>query len=198
MEKKATDEILKNYLDETAKVLQQIQHDSDFVHNLEIAVREITECLMQGGRVLLCGNGGSAADAQHIAAELSGRYLKDRAPIDAEALHCNTSYLTAVANDYSYEVVFERAVIAKGRQGDVLIAISTSGNSENVIRAARAARQKRMRVIGMTGIQGGKLKELCNVCFCVPSAHTPVIQHIHIIIGHVLCHLIENAFSSAE
>ena len=144
-----------------------------------------------GGRLLTCGNGGSAADAQHIAAELTGRFFRDRRPLPALALHGNTSSLTAIGNDYCYDRVFAREVAAHGRAGDVLLALSTSGNSENVLRAIAAARETRMTVIGLTGQGGGKMRDLCDVCLCVPSASTPRIQECHILIGHTICELLE-------
>ncbi len=150
------------------------------------------DCLKAGGRVLLCGNGGSAADAQHIAAELSGRYLLDRAPLDAEALHVNPSYVTAVANDYSFDEIFARAVRAKGRAGDVLIGISTSGTSKNVRIALQTARQMDMVTIGLTGA-GDQLASTCDLLIQVPSPDTPRIQEAHILIGHILCNLVEKS-----
>ena len=144
-----------------------------------------------GGVLLTCGNGGSAADAQHIAAELTGRFLRDRKPLPALALHGNTSSLTAIGNDYGYDEVFAREVSAHGRLGDVLLAISTSGNSANVLRAIAAAREKEMVVIGLTGEGGGKMRDLCDVCLCVPSNCTPRIQECHILIGHTICEFLE-------
>ena len=140
---------------------------------------------------MLCGNGGSAADAQHIAAELSGRFYFDRPPLDAEALHVNASYLTAVANDYSYDVIYERMVEAKGQKGDVLIAISTSGNSPNVVKAAKKAKELGIVVIGFTGENGGELAEISDHCLKVPSNDTPRIQECHILFGHIICEIIE-------
>jgi D-sedoheptulose 7-phosphate isomerase len=144
-----------------------------------------------GGTLLVCGNGGSAADAQHIVAELTGRFFRDRRPLRALALHANTSSLTAIGNDYGYDEVFAREVGAHGRPGDVLLALSTSGNSRNVLRAIEAARDKRMSVIGLTGEIGGKMRDLCDVCLCVPSASTPRIQECHILVGHTICELLE-------
>ncbi len=145
-----------------------------------------------GGKVLFCGNGGSAADAQHLAAELSGRFYFDRQPLDSEALHVNTSYITAVANDYSFDEVFSRMVKAKGRKGDVLIGLSTSGNSPNVIRAFETAQQIGMITVGLTGETGGKMNEISNYSIKVPSKDTPRIQESHILIGHIICELIES------
>jgi len=147
--------------------------------------------LENGGRILFCGNGGSAADAQHIAAELSGRFYFDREPLDAEALHVNSSYLTAVANDYSYDEVYSRMVRAKGKKGDVLVGISTSGNSSNVIKAMEQAKKQGMLVVAMTGEKGGKMRECCDYLINVPSNDTPRIQECHIMVGHILCELTE-------
>jgi len=149
------------------------------------------EALQQDGKILLCGNGGSASDAQHLAAELSGRFQYDRKPLYAEALHVNTSYLTAVANDYSYDVVYSRMVEAIGRRGDVLIALSTSGNSANVVNAVIQAKKQHMITIGLTGASGGELAKLCELCIRVPSENTARIQETHILIGHVICEKIE-------
>jgi D-sedoheptulose 7-phosphate isomerase len=154
-------------------------------------VAVMARSMAAGGVLLVCGNGGSAADAQHIAAELTGRFFRDRKPLPALALHGNTSSLTAIGNDYGYDEVFAREVGAHGRTGDVLLAISTSGNSRNIVRAIEAAREKRMAVIGLTGESGGKMRDLCDVCLCVPSTSTPRIQECHILIGHTICELLE-------
>ena len=159
--------------------------------DVDRVVATIARSMAAGGRLLTCGNGGSAADAQHIAAELTGRFFRDRRPLPALALHGNTSSLTAIGNDYGYDHVFAREVAAHGRPGDVLLALSTSGNSENVMRAIEAARAKEMTVIGLTGESGGKMRDLCDLCLCVPSASTPRIQECHILIGHTVCELLE-------
>ena len=151
----------------------------------------IAKSIGAGGALLVCGNGGSAADAQHIAAELTGRFFRDRKPLRAMALHANTSSLTAIGNDYGYEEVFAREVAAHGRSGDVLMALSTSGNSRNVLRAIETAREKGMTVIGLTGAEGGKMRDLCDVCLRVPSGSTPRIQECHILLGHTVCELLE-------
>ena len=155
--------------------------------------------LKAGGKILFCGNGGSAADAQHLSAELSGRYRYDRPPLFAEALHVNTSFVTAVANDYHYDLVFARMLEAMGRKGDVLVALSTSGNSPSVVKAAEKAQSIGMQVIGFTGAHGGKLKDISNHLLQVPSNVTARIQEAHIMVGHILCDLIERAmFPRAE
>lgn len=151
----------------------------------------VVSALRGGGRVLFCGNGGSAADAQHLAAELCGRFSRDRPPLDGEALHVNTSYITAVANDYGYEFVYERLLRARGRRGDVLIALSTSGNSANVVRAMHAAREMGIVTIGLTGANPGKMGDVSDYLVCVPSNITPRIQELHILVGHVLCQIVE-------
>ena len=156
----------------------------------EIAIKSIA-AFRDDKKILLCGNGGSASDAQHIAAELSGRFYADRPPLYAEALHVNTSYMTAVANDYGYESTYARMIEAAGKKGDILIGISTSGSSPNVVKAIQKAKEKKMLAIGFTGKEGGKMKDICDIMICVPSVDTPRIQEAHILIGHILCQLIE-------
>jgi D-sedoheptulose 7-phosphate isomerase len=152
----------------------------------------ITKAFSSKGKVFFCGNGGSAADAQHLAAEFSGRFYKNRPALYAEALHCNTSYLTAVANDFSFEDVYARLLEGLGNHGDVLVALSTSGNSENIVRAVEAAKKNGMIVVGMTGESGGRLKDQCHYLLRVPSADTPRIQEAHMLIGHIICELVES------
>jgi D-sedoheptulose 7-phosphate isomerase len=144
-----------------------------------------------GRKVLFCGNGGSAADAQHLAAEFSGRFYKDRPALPSDALHCNTSYLSAVANDYSYDVIYSRLIEGIGVEGDVLVGLSTSGNSANIVKAFEAARQKGMICIGFTGTTGGTLKAYSDILINIPSADTPRIQECHIMLGHIVCQLVE-------
>lgn len=153
----------------------------------------IEKCFRAGGKVYFCGNGGSAADAQHLAAEFSGRFYIDRDGLPAEALHCNTSYMTAVANDYSYDIVYARMMTGMGREGDVLVGISTSGNSANIIKAFEVCRQKGIRTIAFTGEGGGKMKDLADVLVNVPSTDTPRIQEAHILAGHMVCEIVETA-----
>lgn len=152
----------------------------------------LIEALHNGGKVMFCGNGGSAADSQHLAAELMGRYLKDRPPLPAMALSVDTSALTAIGNDFGYDEVFERQVRGMGRAGDVLVGISTSGNSKNVVRALIAARDMDIRTLGLTGEGGGTMLDLCDVIVRVPSAQTNHIQEMHIAIGHLLCGMVED------
>jgi D-sedoheptulose 7-phosphate isomerase len=170
---------------------QAVLNDPVFLKKIEQGAEILSDVFRQGGKVLFCGNGGSAADAQHIAAELSGRFYTDRPPLYAEALHVNSSYVTAVANDYGYDHVFSRMVEAAGRRGDVLVAISTSGNSPGILAAAEKARQIGMTVIGMTGAGGGKLAAHCDLLLNVPATDTPRIQEVHILIGHILCEIVE-------
>lgn len=155
------------------------------------AVDIIHSALAGGGQLLIAGNGGSAADAQHIAAELTGRFLLERKPFRALALHVNTSSLTAIGNDYGYEHVFARELSAHARPGDVLLAITTSGNSPNILHAIEAARKGKVAVIGLTGESGGKMRAACDLCLCVPSKSTARIQEMHITIGHAMCELLE-------
>lgn len=161
------------------------------------AVEMIHSSLAAGGKLLIAGNGGSAADAQHIAAELTGRFLRERKPLPALALHANASALTAIGNDYGYEHVFARELAAHARPGDVLLAISTSGGSKNILRAIEEAHQKKVAVIGMTGESGGAMRTACNLCLCVPSKSTARIQEMHIMIGHTICELLEEGMTQA-
>ncbi len=176
---------------DSVAVKQAILADQAFLQKIEHSAQRLVDTFRRGGKVLFCGNGGSAADAQHLAAELSGRFYTDRPPLFAEALHVNSSYLTAVANDYGYDLVFARMVEAAGRPGDLLVAISTSGNSPSILLAVEKARAQGMQVIGMTGASGGKLADRCDVLLNVPSANTPRIQESHILIGHILCEIVE-------
>lgn len=160
---------------------------------IEKAAQLLIRCLRRGNRIYLFGNGGSAADAQHLAGELVGRFLKERRALPAIAFTTDTSVLTAVSNDYGFERCFERQVEAHVRRGDVVIAISTSGNSPNVLYGAALARKRGARVIALTGANGGRLKSLAHLCFCVPANESPRIQECHISIGHTLCALVEEA-----
>lgn len=164
---------------------------------IEAAANRISEALRGGGKLLLCGNGGSAADSQHIAAEMTGRFVKDRRPLAAIALSTDTSALTCIANDYSFDDVFSRQLLALGARGDCLLAISTSGNSRNVVRAVDAARSAGIQVIGLLGRDGGALRGLCHVSIVVPSQTTARIQEAHIFIGHTLCALVEEELGLA-
>ncbi len=158
---------------------------------IEKVTKLVVSAFRNGNKVLFCGNGGSAADAQHLAAEFSGRFYTDRNPLPSEALHCNTSYLTAVANDYSFDIVYSRMVKGMGKSGDVLIGLSTSGNSVNIIKAVEQAKEIGMITVCFTGETGGKLKNICDHLINVPSTDTPRIQETHIMIGHIICQLVE-------
>ncbi len=187
-------DLITKRLAEAAEVKRLIAADHNLFNLIEKAAKTCITSLKNDGKILFCGNGGSAADAQHLSAELSGRYYFNRKPLFAEALHVNTSYLTAVANDYSYNEIYARLVEGMGRKGDVLIALSTSGNSTNILLAAEKAKSIGMHVIALTGQKGGKLKELADVSLQMPSDDTPRIQEGHILVGHVICELIEREF----
>lgn len=171
-------------------------NDAVLLGTVEKVVELITTAFKNTNRVYFCGNGGSAADAQHLAAEFSGRFYTDRKALPAEALHCNTSYLTAVANDYGYDVVYSRMIDGIGEKGDVLIGLSTSGNSENIIKAFEAAKAKGITTIAFTGENGGKMKDMADHLINVPSKDTPRIQESHITIGHIICQLVEEKYFS--
>lgn len=175
-------------------VKQQVLADSAIQDTVAKCVDVIVTAFKNDKKVLFCGNGGSAADAQHLAAEFSGRFYTDREALPAEALHVNTSYMTAVANDYSYDVVYSRMVQGIGRKGDVLVGLSTSGNSGNILKAFEVARTKGMTTIGFTGATGGKMKELSDLLINVPSTDTPRIQESHILLGHIICQLVEEKY----
>ena len=190
-------EKIKSIISSSIEVKQGILADADLLATVEHVTHAITESFRAGGKVLFCGNGGSAADAQHLAAEFSGRFYSDRDPLPSEALHCNTSYLTAVANDYGYDVVYSRIVKGIGKRGDVLIGLSTSGNSVNIMKAMEVARSLGMVTICFTGKTGGKLKDMCDYLINVPSNDTPRIQESHIMLGHIMCELVEkNLFTN--
>lgn len=187
---------IKQIITASIETKQRLLADEQLLATLCDVVDQALLTFKNDGKLLFCGNGGSAADAQHIAAELSGRFYKDRAPLFAEALHVNSSYLTAVANDYGFGAVYERMVKAAGRKGDILFAISTSGNSENILKAASAARAIGMKVVAMTGADGGLLKTKADYLLNVPSDDTPRIQESHILLGHIICELIELKYFS--
>ncbi|XVJ65664.1 MAG: D-sedoheptulose 7-phosphate isomerase [Lacibacter sp.] len=187
-------EQIKSIIQSSIEVKQSILADEAMIQQLANVSQLITTAFKNGNKVLFCGNGGSAADAQHLAAEFSGRFYTDRDALPAEALHVNTSYLTAVANDYSYDVVYARLVKGLGHKGDVLIGLSTSGNSKNIIEAFKVAREKQMITIGFTGETGGQMKALSDHLFNVPSKDTPRIQESHIMLGHIICQLVEEQY----
>lgn len=191
--------LIQDRIQSSISVKQALLADVSLIDRISSFSKLLEETYRSGGKVLFCGNGGSAGDAQHLAAELSGRFYLNRAPLYAEALHVNSSYVTAVANDFGYEEVYARMVEACGRPGDVLVAISTSGNSPNIIRAIDRAKLLGMVVVGMTGATGGKMADLCDLLVNIPSEDTPRIQESHILVGHIICELVEKSlFSQPE
>ena len=184
-------EEIKSRFTESAEIKLKITRDDELIRKILGVAEDIVKALKSGNKVLICGNGGSAADAQHIAAELLGKFYMERKALPAISLNTNVSVLTAVANDYSYEDVFSRQVEGLGNPGDILIGISTSGNSKNILKAFKTARTLNIKTVGMTGITGGKMKDLSDVCLTVPSDVTPRIQESHITIGHIICEIIE-------
>lgn len=188
---------IQQLISNSIQVKQQLLTDEKLMSVVEKSISIITAAFKNGNKVLFCGNGGSAADAQHLAAEFSGRFYIDRPALPAEALHCNTSYLTAVANDYSYDLIYARLLQGIGNKGDILIGLSTSGNSKNIIRAFEVAKEKGMITIGFTGSTGGGMKSVADYLLNVPSTDTPRIQECHMLAGHIICQLVEeNLFKS--
>jgi D-sedoheptulose 7-phosphate isomerase len=185
---------IKDIIEESILVKNKILQNETFLQLISEATTATVKALKNGNRLYFCGNGGSAADAQHLAAEFSGRFYLDRDALPAEALHCHSSYLTAVANDYSYDVIYSRLVKGFANSGDVLFGLSTSGNSPNIVKAFETAREKKVITIGFTGEAGGKMKELSDYLFNVPSKNTPRIQESHIMVGHIICELVEAAY----
>ena len=183
---------IKSIIESSVAVKQAILADSTMLELIQHVTDLTATAFRNGNKVLFCGNGGSAADAQHLAAEFSGRFYFDRKPLPSEALHCNTSYITAVGNDYGYDLIYSRILRGIGNPGDVLIALSTSGNSVNIIKAVEQARECSMISVCLTGETGGKLKGLCDHLINVPSTDTPRIQESHIMIGHIICELVES------
>jgi D-sedoheptulose 7-phosphate isomerase len=186
-----TDNIIR-IIRESIAVKEAICKDEKLVQTIQLVANVITASFQQNHKVLFCGNGGSAADAQHLAAEFSGRFYKDRTPLYSEALHCNSSYMTAVGNDYGYDQVYSRILRGIGQEGDVLVGISTSGNSNNILEAYKVAKEKGMIIISMTGLSGGKMRDSSDFLLNVPSTDTPRIQESHITIGHIICEIVEN------
>ncbi|MFI5151780.1 MAG: SIS domain-containing protein [Chitinophagales bacterium] len=187
-------EKIEKIIEESVRVKNKVLADKSMLHAVEEIAHQIVKALKKGNRVYFCGNGGSAADAQHLAAELSGRFYTDRDALPAEALHCNTSYLTAVANDYGYDVIYSRLVKGITNKGDVLIGLSTSGNSGNIMKAFETAKEKGVITVGFTGETGGKMKALCDYLINIPSKDTPRIQESHILVGHIICQLVEEEY----
>ena len=182
--------IIKASIDTKQSVLQ----NEGLLKTIAASVDVIVTAFRNGKRVYFCGNGGSAADAQHLAAEFSGRFYTDRKALPAEALHCNTSYLTAVGNDYGFDEIYSRLIDGIGEQGDILVGLSTSGNSPNILKAFKTAKKKEMITIGFTGKSGGEMRPLCDHLINIPSTDTPRIQESHIMVGHIICQLVEEKY----
>ena len=182
---------IEKIIHSSIEVKYQLLNDKNTSKHIKLIVDVCVEALKSGGSIYWCGNGGSAADAQHLSAELSGRFYYDRDPLSSEALHCNTSYLTAVANDYSYNLIYSRLIKGIGRKGDVIIGLSTSGKSKNIINAFNVCKEMGITTIGLCGEDGDDFRDLCGLLFKVPSNDTPRIQECHILIGHIICQLIE-------
>jgi len=186
-------ENIKNIIQESIAVKQAVLGHEALLTTLSDIIGIVTKAFSNGNKVQFCGNGGSAADAQHLAAEFSGRFYKNRKALPSDALHCNTSYLTAVANDYSYDDIYARLVEGTMQTGDVLIGLSTSGNSPNIIKAFETAQAKKIITIGFTGETGGQLKAYSNYLLNIPSSITPRIQEAHMLLGHIICEQVEAA-----
>lgn len=191
-------EKIKNLIEDSIAVKTQVLQNEEMLQIIDDITLRVVQCLQQNGRLYFCGNGGSAADAQHLAAEFTGRFYKDRKAFAAEALHSNSSYLTAVANDYGFDNVYARLVEGTMNQGDMLLGFSTSGNSANIVKAFEAAKAKDIVTVGFTGLTGGVLKSLSDYLINVPSADTPRIQECHILIGHIICQLAEEKLFAAQ
>lgn len=187
---------IKEIINQNIEIHQQILSDEKLLDKISSSAALIVDSLKNGGKIHFCGNGGSAADAQHLAAELSGRYYIDRPPLNAEAMHVNSSYVTAVSNDYGYDHIYSRLLAGTGKEGDVLVAISTSGNAANIIQACRKAREMKISVVSFTGETGGMLKGLSDILINIPSMDTPRIQEAHIMTGHIICEMVESELFS--
>lgn len=182
---------IKHAIEASIATKQQILNNPALLGSIQEVAKVMIDALREGKRILWCGNGGSAADAQHLAAELSGRFYYDRPPLNSEAMHCNTSYLTAVANDYGYDLIYSRMIDGACHPGDVLVGISTSGNSKNICNAFRKAKELGVITVAMTGASGGEMKEMADYLLNVPSTDTPRIQESHIMLGHIICEIVE-------
>ena len=182
---------IKHAIEASIATKQQILNNPALLGSIQEVAQVMIDALREGKRILWCGNGGSAADAQHLAAELSGRFYYDRPPLNSEAMHCNTSYLTAVANDYGYDLIYSRMIDGACHPGDVLVGISTSGNSKNIYNAFRKAKELGVITVAMTGASGGEMKEMADYLLNVPSTDTPRIQESHIMLGHIICEIVE-------
>ena len=187
-------EQIKKIIQSSIDVKTAVLENSHLLKTILTITDVMVAALKSNRRIYFCGNGGSAADAQHLAAELTGRFYTDRKALAAEALHCNTSYLTAVANDYGFDEIYARMIEGIAQEGDVLVGLSTSGNSKNIINAFEKAKEHHVITISFTGETGGVLKPLSNYCINVPSSDTPRIQETHILIGHIICQLVEEKY----
>lgn len=184
-------EIIKNRISESINIKKLLLHDEKIIKTIDAVITLCVKGVKKKKKIFFCGNGGSAADAQHLAAELSGQFYINRKPINAEALHVNTSYITAVGNDLGFDNIYARALEAKGGKGDILIGLSTSGNSNNVLKAFQSAKKMNITTIGLTGDNGGKLTTHADYLIAIPNNDIPRIQECHILIGHIICELIE-------
>ncbi|MDR0971034.1 MAG: D-sedoheptulose 7-phosphate isomerase [Bacteroidales bacterium] len=182
---------IKEIINQSIKTKQEVLNNNSIIEEIKNIVDVMVACFKNNNKVLWCGNGGSAADAQHLAAEFSGRFYYDRPALNSEALHCNTSFLTAIGNDYSYDIIFSRMIEAVGKKGDVLVGISTSGNSKNVVLALKEAKQRGLTTISFTGEGGGEMKNYSDYIISVPSKDTPRVQECQIMIGHIICQGVE-------
>ena len=190
-------EKIQAIITESLEVKARVLNDPELISQVGEIIKLIVRRFREGRHLYFCGNGGSAADAQHLAAEFSGRFYIDRDALPSEALHCNTSYMTAVANDYSYDLIYSRLIKGIGKPDDILVGMSTSGNSTNILKAFETAREKGITTIGMTGEGGGKLKALSDLLIAIPSRNTPRIQEAHMLLGHIICQLVEEQYFSA-
>jgi len=189
---------IKNIIGDSIAVKHEMLHSEEFIQEITSVSELFIQTFKKGNRVWFCGNGGSAADAQHIAAELSGRFYFDRPPLPAEAMHVNGSYITAVGNDYGYDEIFARYLRGSGSKGDILVGISTSGNSPNILKAQTVAKEMGINVVSLTGKTGGKMKDLSDYLLNVPSSDTPRIQESHILLGHIICEMVEESLFAKE
>lgn len=183
--------MISNRIKEHINTVELLLNDADLLASIQYTAEQMTKCFEKKARVFFCGNGGSAADAQHLAAELSGRFYLDRAPLNAEALHVNSSFITAIGNDYGFDSIFARQLEAKASAGDLLIALSTSGNSSNIINCIHKANDLKVQVIGWTGSKSCQMDDICDRTIKIPSENTPRIQEAHILIGHIVCEQVE-------
>ena len=190
--------IIRKRLAQHRDIIEQILADEKLQYTIAQITDTIVTCFKYGGRVYFCGNGGSAADAQHLAAEFSGKFYLERDILPSEALHCNSSYITAVSNDLSFEIIYSRLISGIGKAGDVLVGLSTSGNSANIVKAFETCHEKAITTVAFTGADGGRMRELTKLLINVPSTDTPRIQEAHITIGHIICELVEEEIFGKE